>query len=158
MTDPFALLGVPHSLDLDEDQLEQAFFRRSRDLHPDHQEGGGDAEAQLRSAELNEAYRQLADPWLRARALVELRQPGAMQECKQLDPEFLMSAMELAEQVSSAAGEERNRLEHAIEDAITGHRERLQAAVSAESWSDAARILHQARYHLKAQEDLEVSP
>src|SRR5690606_36445888 len=101
-SDPFALLGVPVTLDLDAARLETIYLRKSRDTHPDHREGDSrddtdETETLLHAAALNQAFRDLSDPWRRAEALVEHHAPDAMERAKRLAPEFLAEALELAE-------------------------------------------------------------
>jgi curved DNA-binding protein CbpA len=60
-----------------------------------------------RSAEINDAWKILRDPWQRARALLELLSPGVLDRNKKLDPAFLAEALELAEEVAFADGDRR---------------------------------------------------
>ncbi len=101
----YARLGLSPLQVVDEDTLEAAYLKLSRRLHPDHQPAG-DADAQRRairnSALLNEAYETLRDEQTRHEYLLELFHPGSLDKHKTLDPEFLMEAMEVDEELEQA--------------------------------------------------------
>ncbi len=67
--DAFATLGLPRQLDLPEEDVEAAWQRLSRELHPDTAETGDAA----RAAEVNRARDTLATPSRRLRHWLELR-------------------------------------------------------------------------------------
>lgn len=156
--DPFAVFGLPRSLDLDEKALEQRYLRLSRECHPDlhRAKDTADCIAVLqRSAEINDAWKVLRDPWQRARALVELLNPGVLDRTKRLDPTFLADALELAEEVAMANGGAvpplRSRIAAALDADFAAVRNELhRGAVDA-----AARRLHASHYHRKALQDLD---
>ncbi|MDB5038785.1 MAG: DnaJ domain [Bacteriovoracaceae bacterium] len=60
----FKILDLPSRLNLNLKELEEKFYKASLKNHPDKNQGI--AEATLRSAEINEAYRTLKDKWKRA--------------------------------------------------------------------------------------------
>jgi molecular chaperone HscB len=107
MVDPFETLGVEPRFDLDLPALEQRHRDLSRALHPDRYTGAPAAERRLalgRAIDVNEAFRTLKDPVLRAEAL--LRRAGVpMSETSEPrpPPELLMEMMELREELSDAA-------------------------------------------------------
>lgn len=156
--DPFAVFGLQKVLDIDERALEQRYLRLSRECHPDlhRAKDTADCIAVLqRSAEINDAWKILRDPWQRARALVELLEPGAMDRNKKLDPDFLGEALELAEDVSQANGDTiaplRTRIQAALEDDLVAVRTEVQRG----AYAAAARRLHASHYHRKALQDLD---
>jgi molecular chaperone HscB len=101
--DPFDVLGLPATFDLDRGQVERAYFAQSAVLHPDL--ASGDEEAQRRMAVINHARRVLEDPERRADALL-LRLGGPSREQhKALPPAFLMEMMEIREAVEAAGAE-----------------------------------------------------
>jgi Fe-S protein assembly co-chaperone HscB len=156
--DPFTVFGVERSLDLDERQLERRYLTLSRECHPDRlqsQEVGDCLAVLQRSAEINDAWRVLRDPWQRAKALIEARDARALARNQKLDPAFLGEALELAEEVAFAHGEQipplRTRLQHAIAADYAALRDELaRGDVDA-----AARRFHASHYHRKALHDLE---
>ncbi|MBX3464420.1 MAG: Fe-S protein assembly co-chaperone HscB [Planctomycetes bacterium] len=156
--DPFTVFGLPRSLDVDERTLEARYLRLSRECHPDLHRASdtGDCIAVLqRSAEINDAWQVLRDPWRRARALLELLSPGVLDRTKKLDPAFLDEALELAEQVATAGAASapalRARLQAALADDFAAVRADLQRG----DHEAAARRLHASHYHRKALADLE---
>jgi molecular chaperone HscB len=159
MDDPFGTLGLEPALDIDRNTLEARYLELTRACHPDHHGGGLDEAEQIalldRAARINDAYRLLRDPWRRAEALLELRDPGVIERNKQLDPGFLMEAMELAEEVATAAeGSSAENLTRRLETSIEEDRQRLAAAVADRDHDAAAVALHESRYHRKALNDL----
>lgn len=159
-TDPFAVLGIEAEVEVDERELEQRYLTLSRACHPDHlaQASTEEQVAGLQqSAALNDAYRALRDPWQRLEALLELRAPGALDGGKALDPAFLMSAMELAEEVAGADGAAVTRLAPQLDADIADYRTRIAQALRDEAFADAATLLHESRYFRKARKDLPAS-
>lgn len=157
MANPFAVLGVPQELDLDEALLEQRYLRLSRECHPDHLHGdGAECIAVLqRAAEVNDAYRVLKDRFRRARLLVDLLDPDAMTRNQKLDPAFLMAALEQAEAVAHAGPGQRDALRRRIRDNLQRSFAAVAAALRAGDADAAATALHQMQYHHKALQDLD---
>jgi molecular chaperone HscB len=145
-------------MDLPVEDLEQTYLSLSRETHPDAHPGTT-AEEQVqilsRSAEINDAYKMLKDPWRRARAILKLRQPDIMNETKQLDPAFLMEAMEQAEAVSGCEEADRPTLLAHLDAQVEECLAQVTAAINKAHNRKAAVLLHQARYHQKARQDLE---
>jgi len=103
---PFVVLGVPPTMDLNADELERRYLELSRQTHPDRNRSESQQQqiaVLARSAKLNDAYRQLRDPWSRAKTLLSLRRPGILESTKQLCPIFLTEAMELSEEIAETA-------------------------------------------------------
>ena len=104
-SDAFGLLGLPARFDLDASVIEQAYFDRSKELHPDRFASAPAAErvaALSKSRALNDAYQILKKPVARAEYL--LAQAGvAIGENERLsDAAFLMEILELREELSEA--------------------------------------------------------
>ncbi|HEX6810215.1 MAG TPA: Fe-S protein assembly co-chaperone HscB [Planctomycetota bacterium] len=156
--DPFTVFGLPRSLDLDERTVEARYLRLSRECHPDlHQnKATGDCIAVLqRSAEVNDAWKVLKDPWQRAKALLELLSPGALERNKKLDPAFLADALELAEEVAFASGDRIAPLRARLQAAVAADFEALRHELTHRAFDAAARRIHASHYHKKALADLE---
>lgn len=156
--DPFATFDLEPSVHIDTDDLERRYLKLSRDTHPDrHQDLPPEEMATLmqRAADLNRAYRILKDPWQRAAALLELRDPGVMERNKKLDPHFLMEAMEQAEQVAEAPDRQVPSLRQRLSEGVHNYLDAVVAAIDKEDWNRAATLLHQSRYQRKALADLE---
>ena len=156
--DAFAVFGVTRTLDLDEQELEMHYLELSRECHPDHNRAQttDDCAAVLqRSAEINDAWEVLRDPWRRARALLEAESPGVLARNQKLDPVFLMAALELAEEVAHCDDDGRTALTSRLQAAIDEDFASLRGAVADGDYDDAAKRVHQPHYHHKALRDLE---
>lgn len=102
--DPFALLGLAPTYDVDPAALERAFFERSKAVHPDRVAGAPAAErvvALSRSRALNDAYQLIKKPVSRAEYLLA-RAGVTIGDNERLDPAFLMEVLELREELAEA--------------------------------------------------------
>jgi molecular chaperone HscB len=101
--DFFALFSLDRRFDIDSGSLQSAYLELARRTHPDF--AGADPEAQLRamelSAQVNEAYRVLCDPELRAHYLLQLL--GTAPD-NTLPDGFLEQIMDWREQLADAQG------------------------------------------------------
>jgi DnaJ-domain-containing protein 1 len=87
MTDFFALLDEPHRPWLEPEALKAKFLALAAQAHPDKQIAASETEkltANRRYAELNAAYRCLAEPQLRLRHLLELELGAKPAEVQQI--------------------------------------------------------------------------
>ncbi len=101
--DPYQLLGLAPSFDLNTADVEAAYLARVAHLHPDRADGPVDeGEAALHAAELNDARQTLLDPERRARALLEILGGSASDDA--LPEGFLMEIMEVRMELEQAAG------------------------------------------------------
>jgi molecular chaperone HscB len=100
----FDLFGLPPQYDLDTAALRRKYLETSRAIHPDHH--GQRPEAALMSlrasARLNEAYRVLADPLLRAEYLLELFGGSSAAQDRSVGPDVLAQTLALREQLEEA--------------------------------------------------------
>jgi len=114
-TDYFHLLGLPRRFDLDTDQLRGKYLALNRHSHPDFHTRD-DPEVQRLSlsvsSAINDAYRTLRDPIMRAEYLVELLGGGSSADEKSVPDGFLGEMMALQEKLAEAAadGDEPARL------------------------------------------------
>ncbi|MCC6669671.1 MAG: Fe-S protein assembly co-chaperone HscB [Planctomycetes bacterium] len=158
--DPFATLELEVRMDLDPATLEGNYLRLSRLSHPDLL-GSLPAEAQIeamaRSARLNDAYRVLRDPWHRARAILDLRAPGAFAGAKRLSGEFLAGMMDLAEEIATARGDAVAPLRARLRRTIDGYLQRICEQLARGEYHAAAVSLHESNYHRKALHDLDAA-
>ena len=90
---PFAILGVDPTLQLRAEDLEEAFHRLIRQVHPDRRIQK-DSSPAIRPETLNQAYQDLLSPYLRALALYE-RATGQTVASVTNDPEVLAWALDL---------------------------------------------------------------
>ena len=158
--DPFAVLGLEPRMDLLDADLEKVYLRLSRETHPDAHPGASAKEQVAilsRSADINDAYKKLRDPWQRARAILELRVPGIMEQTKDLQPTFLMEAMEQAEEVAKAGEDDKPGLARRLDRAIAESLAQISVDIENDRNEAAAVLLHESRYHRKARADLDGS-
>jgi molecular chaperone HscB len=99
VSDYYELLGIPRSLNLSLDTLQQRYYELSRQLHPDRFMQKPEAErarALDMSSALNDAYRTLKDPIKRAQYLLSLEGFDiGEQRSKDVPPELLEEVFEL---------------------------------------------------------------
>lgn len=156
--DPFTVFGVSRTLDLDARTLERRYLVLSRECHPDllrSQETGDCLAVLQRSAEINDAWKVLRDPWQRARALLEAASPGVLDRNKKLDPAFLGQALELAEEVAFASGDAIPKLRARLTATVDADLAALRQEVERGDLDAAARRFHASHYHKKALQDLD---
>lgn len=138
--DHFSLFGLPSAFALDAVALERAYREIQARIHPDRFVNAGEAEKRASmqwTTRVNEAYRTLRDPVLRARYLLE--QAGldvGFESNTAMPPAFLMRQMELREALEDA--KDGAALE-ALEAQLIRDRQRLEAILA--STIDAKRDL-----------------
>jgi molecular chaperone HscB len=119
----FELLGVPVRFRLDEDAVDRAYRALQSDVHPDRHSGTDDAGQRLAmqaSARVNEAYRALKNPVLRAQHLLALHGIDAADE---RDTNLSLDFLERREAVADAAAA---RNEDALSDMLTAVRREIR--------------------------------
>lgn len=102
LPDPFSLLGLPASFDLDARVIEAAYLQRAASSHPDLADEHAAEDADVVSGQLNEARQILLNAELRANTLLALRGGPSKESDKSLPPGFLMEIMETREQIEEA--------------------------------------------------------
>ena len=152
----FELLGIPPTYDVSADTLRQHYLSVSRGVHPDrHADVGGALSVRL-SAQLNEAFRVLADPILRAEYLLELAGGASAATQRDVPPEVLADTLELREELQEARLEDdaarledcRKRVEAACDDryeAIADLARRLPG--DEELWRELRTALNGIKYY-----------
>lgn len=105
---PFALLGLVESFDLDVLDLEKRVRDVQRNDHPDRAPTPLERRLRMgRAVDVNEAFRTLKDDLSRGKALLALRGVDVTSN-EPAEPDFLMEVMELREALGEAR--EANRL------------------------------------------------
>jgi molecular chaperone HscB len=99
VSDFYEIFDIPRSLNLALDDLQQRFYKLSRELHPDRFMQKPEAERQRAldmSSALNDAYRTLKDPIKRAQYLLTLEGFDiGEQRSKDVPPELLEEVFDL---------------------------------------------------------------
>jgi molecular chaperone HscB len=124
--DPFALLDLPRSYDIDPRALRRALLERTSALHPDRP--GAPEDAAERLSAVNDAARRLADPEQRAIALLRLSGAEQGPASRDLPEGFLTEMLEIREEMEHAAS--------------AGDRQTLTRL---EGWAAERRAAHTAR-------------
>lgn len=158
MADPFALLGIPPTFDLDVAQIEARWRELSRTVHPDRHMAGSAADrrhAVAHAMDLNAAFRIIKDPIKRAEALLAVAGVATGDKGREPPPdmELLMSVMQLRGDLATARSEG-NIV--AIEQAIAEVRALECEAMKATSAAIAA-LLHD-RSHDRSEPDVDAIP
>lgn len=100
--DYFELLGLPRQFDLNLQDVEANYLRRSRDNHPDYHQNSSSLDQQTSlqiASRLNEAYRILKEPFSRAEYLLTRLGGPPVSEVKEMPQEFLSETLELRMQL-----------------------------------------------------------
>jgi molecular chaperone HscB len=99
VSDYYELFGIPRSLNLSVDDLQQRYYRLSRESHPDrfmNKPASEQKQALDKSSALNDARRTLQDPIKRANYLLSMEGFDiGEQRSKDVPPELLEEVFEL---------------------------------------------------------------
>jgi molecular chaperone HscB len=160
MLNPFHILSLEPRFDLDKVTIEQVYFRLQRLYHPDRMTGKS-AEARVQavqaSMDINESYRLLRSPLLRARALLALQgiRVGGENDSVRPGQELLMEAIESREDLEGAKSI--SALETLASKAASAYQEtvaRLEEAFAASDYQRAAQLTLRLGYVEKLQADI----
>ena len=138
--DPFSLLGLPVTFELDPEVLRQRVLRLSLRLHPDRAPDPVTAELQaLELAAINEAAHEVENDERRAEALLRLLGGPAPSEDRTLPDGFLESILdvrlELEEAVSVGDEAGKSKLQAWAEERRKQHRSTIAMLFDSESES-----------------------
>lgn len=132
-TSPFAILGVPPTLRLGAEDLEAAFHRLIRRVHPDVLTQKNSSPT-LTPEDVNQAYHDLLTPYTRALAVYE-RATGQTVPSVTTDPEVLAWALDLEE----SPQEERRHAQQSLWQTLLSEEE-------SQDWDDFLKTLLRYRY------------
>ncbi len=102
MINYFEMLDLPVSFRTDPALLKKHFYKLSRQYHPDHFTLSSEAEqraAELKSEEINTAYKTLSDERLCMRHILDLNNMIPNIEKETLPQDFLMEMMDINESI-----------------------------------------------------------
>lgn len=159
----FELFGLPARYRIDAGALERAYRELQSAVHPDRFASAGDTEKRLAlqaSARVNEAYRALRDPVVRAEYLLRLRGVDATSETDtRLPVAFLTRQLERREAADEASAEGDARALAKLIDEVRGDAADLAVEVERALDGDdaeAARMpVRELRFLAKVADDLE---
>lgn len=138
--DYFSVFELPRKLDLDEAALTRAFYKKSREVHPDRFANASPEKQQWsleQTSLLNDAYRALKEPIARTEYLLRLEgmtiadeARGGTESKKNIPPELLAEVFELNMQLeemreSAEAGEGNPQLRADLQQAQSHFEEQL---------------------------------
>jgi molecular chaperone HscB len=143
---------LPAQFDLDPQVIEQAFFDKSKELHPDRFATAPAAErvaALSKSRALNDAYQTLKKPVPRAEYLLA-RAGVTIGDNEQVDGDFLMRVLELREELAEAkAAHDLDKL-GALQAAMAKRKQQaigeLSELFAKSAFTDVKRVLIVLRY------------
>ena len=150
--DFFSVFALPRKLALDGKALEKAFYRRSREVHPDRFAQAAPEKQQWsleQTSLLNDAYRTLKEPISRTEYLLRIEgvasgEDAAKDDKKNVPPELLAEVFELNMQLEEMRmGEDDPQLRADLEMARSQFEERF-AGITADIerewsvWDDSA--------------------
>ena len=158
--DFFTLLGLPQRFNLTEEEVRRKFLALNRHAHPDfHAEESTEAQGlSLRmSANINDAYRVLSDPSMRANYLLEVLGGPSLTSDKAVPDGFLNTMMMMQEEIADADSDsdELPRIRRVLQTQHDGLMERIKGLFEAHQESvdcEAVRrdLLGQIRRQLNA--------
>ena len=153
-------LGPPPqgSFAIDTRKLRQEFLQLQAKAHPDRHQGADKARAEGASARINEAYKTLQNPLLRAQYLLSLRGIDVAEDetAKMEDPELLMEVLEMRENIESIEDEDELKpLKEANKTKIEESVAVLDAAFKADDLGTAKEEAVKLRYWVNIKESLD---
>ncbi|MGI9336987.1 MAG: Fe-S protein assembly co-chaperone HscB [Gammaproteobacteria bacterium] len=145
--DFFALFGLERSFDLDGEALSRRYRALQAAAHPDRFAGCGNAEmqaAQTAASRINDGYRTLKSPLLRAAYMLSLEGVDALAETgAQMSADFLMQQMEWRDALEELKGGDSSTLRAEVADA-----EKEVAAQAAKLLTDGAKLADEQKQQL----------
>ena len=153
--DPFAVLGVARTFDVDLASVEKTHRELSRTLHPDRYAGSGAGERRMaldKAVEVNEAWRVVRDPIRRAEALFTLAGVALGDGAEpRPTPALLMDMMEQREALAEAKAardmERVNALAKTIEARVVATEGELSAGFRAGADAELVQKLGELRFY-----------
>ena len=143
---------------IDTRKLRQEFLQLQAKAHPDRHQGADKARAEGASARINEAYKTLQNPLLRAQYLLSLRGIDVAEDetAKMEDPELLMEVLEMRENIESIEDEDELKpLKEANKTKIEESVAVLDAAFKADDLGTAKEEAVKLRYWVNIKESLD---
>ena len=143
---------------IDVRSLRREFLQLQAKAHPDLHPAEHKVRAEATSATINEAFKTLANPLLRAQYLLSLQGVNVAEDdtAKVEDPELLMTVMEAREDIEAAEGEsELGPMREENDERIRVSEETLEAAFKEHDLERATAEAIRMRYWVNIKESLD---
>ena len=152
MINYFEIFEIKEEFDIDLDLLEEKYHDFQRNFHPDK---AGIAEIE-KSIALNDGFKVLSDPLLRAAHILKLNGIDVNNDSKapKVDMAVLQQIMELQEEIMEGSDEEKARLKSDLKNMLDEANDNTKGLLSERKFADAAQSLMKARYLKKTLSDL----
>ena len=150
----FELFNLPTELDIDLALLKSNFLALQQQYHPDKAE---DKDlALIKSSEINQAYKVLANVDSRAAYLLSLKKQDHHLDQSISDFEFLQSALEIREQLDEAVDTtELQSLKKEVQQWMDGLIREFKLDYTHEEWADARDTVRKLRFFQKVMNDID---
>ncbi|KAM0276111.1 hypothetical protein ACHAQH_007085 [Verticillium albo-atrum] len=142
---------------IDQRALRREFLQLQAKAHPDLHPAAHKARAEATSARINEAYKTLSNPLMRAQYLLALRGVDVANDetLKVEDPDLLMMVLEAREEIEEAASEAELEGTRAVNDErISASEEVLEGAFHRDDLEAAKREAVKLRYWVNIRDSL----
>lgn len=161
----FDIFGLDETFGLDQSGLRERFRDLQRKYHPDNYARASEAEKRISAqyaAHINEAFKTLKDPVLRARYM--LSQHGINpHERTHMDTEFLMEQMELREDLEAAKSADGGmtalmKLSDKVSDdfnAKTAELENVLADPTSSNLENAEKLVRELQFYDRIRQEIE---
>ena len=150
----FELFNLPTELDIDLALLKSSFLALQQQYHPDKAE---DKDlALIKSSEINQAYKVLANVDSRAAYLLSLKKQDHHLDQSISDFEFLQSALEIREQLDEAVDTtELQSLKKEVQQWMDGLVREFKLDYTHEEWADARDTVRKLRFFQRVMNDID---
>ncbi|MFW2147737.1 Fe-S protein assembly co-chaperone HscB [Acinetobacter sp. TY1] len=150
----FELFNLPTELDIDLALLKSNFLALQQQYHPDKAEDKD--RALIKSSEINQAYKVLANVDSRAAYLLSLKKQDHHLDQSISDFEFLQSALEIREQLDEAFDTaELQSLKKEVQQWMDGLVREFKLDYTHEEWADARDTVRKLRFFQKVMNDID---
>jgi len=160
----FEIFSVPVAVEVDMDKVSHIYHEYQKQFHPDRFASSSDHERRLSvqlTSHVNQAYRTLKDPLLRAEYLLQLRGVDDNPETRTtMDGAFLMEQMELREQIEMIPSQadpfaQIDQLKKQLKDRQKQLLQDFAAEYAAENTPPALEIINKLKFVRKSLEELD---
>ena len=150
----FELFNLPEALDIDLANLKANFLKLQQQYHPDKAEDK--SQALIKSSEINQAYKALANVDSRAAYLLALKKQDHNLDQSINDFEFLQSALEIREQLDEAIDTEQLvSLKKEVNQWIESLVREFKLDYTEQDWAEARDTVRKLRFFQKVMNDID---